>query len=46
MKASFHPITILSTIPSAGLGALLALRSDASDLTIIAIIGVILLIGM
>src|SRR6185437_5767581 len=40
-----HPITILSTIPSAGLGALLALDLTHTDLTIIAIIGVILLIG-
>ena len=41
-----HPITILSTIPSAGLGALLALYLTHTDLTIIAIIGVILLIGI
>ncbi len=41
-----HPITILSTIPSAGLGALLALDLTHTDLTIIAIIGVILLIGI
>src|SRR5436305_3680234 len=41
-----HPITILSTLPSAGLGALLALMLDGSDLSIIAIIGIILLIGI
>ncbi|MDQ1470188.1 MAG: multidrug efflux pump [Bryobacterales bacterium] len=41
-----HPITILTTIPSAGLGALLALRITHTDLTIIAIIGIILLIGL
>jgi hydrophobe/amphiphile efflux-1 (HAE1) family protein len=41
-----HPITILSTIPSAGLGALLALMLFGSDLNLIAIVGVILLIGI
>ena len=41
-----HPITILSTIPSAGVGALLALFATDTDLTIIAIIGIILLIGI
>jgi multidrug efflux pump len=41
-----HPITILSTLPSAGLGALLALMLDGSDLSVIAIIGIILLIGI
>jgi multidrug efflux pump len=41
-----HPITILSTIPSAGVGALLALFVTHTDLTIIAIIGIILLIGI
>jgi multidrug efflux pump len=41
-----HPITILSTLPSAGVGALLALRLFGADLDIIAIIGVILLIGI
>src|SRR5262249_16188 len=41
-----HPITILSTLPSAGLGALLALMLDGSDLSIVAIIGIILLIGI
>jgi multidrug efflux pump len=41
-----HPITILSTLPSAGVGALLALRVAGSDLGIIGIIGIILLIGI
>ena len=41
-----HPVTILSTIPSAGVGALLALTITHTDLTIIAIIGIILLIGI
>ena len=41
-----HPITILSTLPSAGIGALLALRLAGHDLDIIAIIGIILLIGI
>ncbi|SNT14925.1 multidrug efflux pump [Granulicella rosea] len=41
-----HPITILSTLPSAGVGALLALRLFNLDLDIVAIIGIILLIGI
>ena len=41
-----HPITILSTLPSAGVGALLALRLFHLDLDIVAIIGIILLIGI
>src|ERR1700674_5456520 len=41
-----HPLTILSTLPSAGVGALLALRATGTDFTIIALIGVILLIGI
>jgi multidrug efflux pump len=41
-----HPITIISTIPSAGVGGLLALLITHTDLTIIGIIGVILLIGI
>jgi multidrug efflux pump len=41
-----HPVTILSTLPSAGIGALLALMLADDDLTIIAIIGIILLIGI
>jgi multidrug efflux pump len=45
-ESVIHPITILSTIPSAGVGALLALYLTHTDLTIIAIIGIILLIGI
>jgi hydrophobic/amphiphilic exporter-1 (mainly G- bacteria), HAE1 family len=45
-ESYIHPITILSTIPSAGLGALLALMLFGSDLNVIAIVGVILLIGI
>ncbi len=41
-----HPLTIISTLPSAGLGALLALQISNSELTVIAIIGIILLIGI
>jgi multidrug efflux pump len=41
-----HPITILSTLPSAGVGALLALLITGTDLTVIALIGIILLIGI
>ena len=41
-----HPLTILSTLPSAGVGALLALLATGTDFTIIALIGVILLIGI
>ncbi|HUI41856.1 MAG TPA: multidrug efflux RND transporter permease subunit [Terriglobia bacterium] len=41
-----HPVTILSTLPSAGVGALLALMLTHTELTIIAIIGIILLIGI
>lgn len=41
-----HPLTILSTLPSAGIGALLALSLTGHDLNIIAIIGIVLLIGI
>ncbi len=41
-----HPLTIISTLPSAGLGALLALQTAGMDLSVIALIGVILLIGI
>ncbi|HUB97254.1 MAG TPA: MdtB/MuxB family multidrug efflux RND transporter permease subunit [Stellaceae bacterium] len=41
-----HPVTILSTLPSAGIGALLALIATGSELTVIAIIGIVLLIGI
>ncbi|MCW8399922.1 efflux RND transporter permease subunit [Legionella sp. PATHC038] len=45
-ESLIHPITILSTLPSAGVGALLALMLFHSDLSIIALIGMILLIGI
>ncbi len=45
-ESFIHPITILSTLPSAGVGALLALRLAGADLDIIGIIGIILLIGI
>ncbi len=45
-ESYIHPITILSTLPSAGIGALLALIVSGNDLGIIAIIGIILLIGI
>ena len=41
-----HPLTIISTLPSAGLGALLALQLFRAELTVIAFIGIILLIGI
>jgi multidrug efflux pump len=41
-----HPLTIISTLPSAGLGALLALEVSGTELTVIAFIGIILLIGI
>ncbi|MDR3515464.1 MAG: MdtB/MuxB family multidrug efflux RND transporter permease subunit [Azospirillaceae bacterium] len=45
-ESYIHPVTILSTLPSAGVGALLALMMDGSDLGIMGIIGIILLIGI
>jgi multidrug efflux pump len=45
-ESFIHPITILSTLPSAGIGALLALILTGNDLTVIALIGIILLIGI
>ena len=45
-ESYIHPITILSTLPSAGVGALLALLLTGNDLSLIAIIGIILLIGI
>jgi multidrug efflux pump len=45
-ESTIHPITILSTLPSAGVGALLALRMFDLDLSVIALIGIILLIGI
>ena len=45
-ESFIHPITILSTLPSAGVGALLALLLCRTDLSVIALIGIILLIGI
>src|SRR5262249_19330884 len=45
-ESYIHPITILSTLPSAGVGALLALMISGNDLGVIAIIGIVLLIGI
>ena len=45
-ESYIHPVTILSTLPSAGVGALLALTITHTDLTVIAMIGIILLIGI
>jgi len=45
-ESFIHPVTILSTLPSAGIGALLALMVAGADLDIIGIIGIVLLIGI
>jgi multidrug efflux pump len=45
-ESFIHPITILSTIPSAGIGAILAIKLARTDLNMIALIGIILLIGI
>ena len=45
-ESYIHPVTILSTLPSAGVGALLALMVSRNDISIVAIIGIILLIGI
>ena len=45
-ESLIHPITILSTLPSAGVGAILALLLTRTDLSIIALIGILLLIGI
>jgi hydrophobe/amphiphile efflux-1 (HAE1) family protein len=45
-ESLIHPITIISTLPSAGLGALLLLMAAGFDLSVIAIVGIILLIGI
>jgi multidrug efflux pump len=45
-ESFIHPVTILSTLPSAGVGALLALMLFRQDLSVVAIIGIILLIGI
>ncbi len=45
-ESTVHPLTILSTLPSAGVGALLALMAFGTDFTLIALIGVLLLVGI
>jgi multidrug efflux pump len=45
-ESTIHPVTILSTLPSAGVGALLALMVSGNDLGVVAIIGIVLLIGI
>ncbi|TCR85283.1 efflux RND transporter permease subunit [Rhizobium sp. BK376] len=45
-ESAIHPLTIISTLPSAGLGALLALKLGGMDLSIMGMIGIILLIGI
>jgi multidrug efflux pump len=45
-ESYIHPVTILSTLPSAGVGALLALMVCGQELTVVAIIGIVLLIGI
>ena len=45
-ESYIHPVTILSTLPSAGVGAILALIVTRNDLTVVALIGIILLIGI
>src|SRR5690606_18478369 len=45
-ESYIHPVTILSTLPSAGVGALLALMLAGADLGIVAVIGIVLLIGI
>ena len=45
-ESTIHPITIMSTLPSAGVGALLALALCGSDLSLVALIGIILLMGI
>jgi len=45
-ESYIHPVTILSTLPSAGMGALLALMLTGNELSVIALIGIILLIGI
>jgi len=45
-ESTIHPITILSTLPSAGIGAVLLLMAFGFDLSVIAIVGILLLIGI
>jgi multidrug efflux pump len=45
-ESTIHPVTILSTLPSAGIGALLALMFAGQDLSIVALVGIVLLMGI
>jgi multidrug efflux pump len=45
-ESTIHPLTILSTLPSAGVGALLALMATGYDLSLVALIGIVLLMGI
>ncbi len=45
-ESFIHPVTILSTLPSAGIGALLALMAVGSDLSLVALVGIVLLMGI
>ena len=45
-ESTIHPVTILSTLPSAGIGALLALMLAGQDLSIVALVGIVLLMGI
>jgi multidrug efflux pump len=45
-ESTVHPLTILSTLPSAGVGALLALMATGHDLSLVALIGIVLLMGI
>ena len=45
-ESTIHPVTILSTLPSAGIGALLALLLAGQDLSLVALVGIVLLMGI
>ncbi len=45
-ESTIHPVTILSTLPSAGIGALLALMATGEDLSLVALVGIVLLMGI
>ena len=45
-ESTIHPVTILSTLPSAGIGALLALMLAGQDLSLVALVGIVLLMGI
>jgi multidrug efflux pump len=45
-ESFIHPVTIMSTLPSAGIGALLALMLFGADLSLVALVGIVLLMGI